>query len=967
MQAVQSINDSRYRLQWIDILSKVKEIKLSLEQFIQGYLQYQKAFMQFPFDTSVLMYLIQRMHSSKKVKESPFIFFLQLSQSLKVDDNVFFEQFQWIFSNGIKNQWYQMKDISELFTWLRSQDQLFGQYFSHYAFNVNIDDLWNMFLQLCRIKAINNVNQKHVMAILNEKIPLTSVDTFHRYTKLAKTYLVETEPESRSFFIELFEKIFDAYIIKRIDYSQYLYRFSRTNYKDLLQVGLEMSLTNRLERPSCLFLFRKILCEIESYHKTNAQKLMALFENLKNFDEKLCQKYAAEKIIDDEWLKDFLIINLQIWLKLDQETYKYLCENHQNNPWAIYIWSRILHLSLSNMLNNNHADILFKINDWMKKVKHHIYNPTDIFTIILVNKLFELVLIKYSKSILLLPNIDIIMNFIISMRENTSRRIDVQQINNFISNGLENVYEVFHLKSKCSLYRDLSTDSIIRCFLPLIDLHLILGSVDPQQYKFPLTNANIDGIVALPKPKDIDITNIESNEEFFARFIRQINEWFDWFDRFIDIFQHIIDWLKNHNVNCSSQLSMDLLNIRYDFKITFVEMRLIIDRVLKILQPFKDLRRLCHLFNCLISFQILNPGTLNTQDNTLKFLTELKRFQPNNTFMVQANATYEHIISISDRQQIQWSLASENHPCHITVKYRIHGKNNQYEILYQKENVPIHKNVLHGQFESQRNGQLIITIDNNNNNNDSSRTIWYRIKSISLSTCYLFHGIFNIHYDKCYQQNPQIISEDDFSKLLDQVFEFINKLLNGDVTLRAMEELRTIFYDKNINIREEVKKLYTNRTNEQNNDQVNIPNIDSNEKEIEQVCEWLQIYQYYSHLNIIMKCIEKFDILPLKDEEETIGHLRCLSGNENCSLRDITQAYRILQDCFQNLTHQHLQLIKTAVECSNVIEMMRKSELYSTHGRRRFQELRDNLTTQFQLQELNNMILNSWIITYTLI
>ncbi|CAF3174741.1 unnamed protein product, partial [Rotaria sp. Silwood2] len=508
MQAVQSINDSRYRLQWIDILSKVKEIKLSLEQFIQGYLQYQKAFMQFPFDTSVLMYLIQRMHPSKKVKESPFRFFLQLSQSLKVDDNVFFEQFQWIFSNGIKNQWYQMKDISELFTWLRSQDQLFGQYFSHYAFNVNTDDLWNMFLQLCRIKAINNVNQKHVMAILNEKIPLTSVDTFHRYTKLAKTYLVETEPESRSFFIELFEKIFDAYIIKRIDYPQYLYHFYRTNYKDLLQVGLEMSLTNRLERPTCLFLVRKILCEIESYHKTNAQRLKALFENLKNFDEKLCQKYAAEKIIDDEWLKDFLIINLQIWLKLDQETYKYLCENHQNNPWAIYIWSRILHLSLSNMLNNNHADILFKINDWMKKVKHHIYNPTDIFTIILVNKLFELVLIKYSKSILLLPNIDIIMNFIISMRENTSRRIDVQQINNFISNGLENVYEVFHLKSKCSLYRDLSTDSIIRCFLPLIDLHLILGSVDPQQYKFPLTNANIDGIVALPKPKDIDITNI---------------------------------------------------------------------------------------------------------------------------------------------------------------------------------------------------------------------------------------------------------------------------------------------------------------------------------------------------------------------------------------------------------------------------------------------------------------------------
>jgi hypothetical protein len=46
--------------------------------------------------------------------------------------------------------------------------------------------------------------------------------------------------------------------------------------------------------------------------------------------------------------------------------------------------------------------------------------------------------------------------------------------------------------------------------------------------------------------------------------------------------------------------------------------------------------------------------------------------------------------------------------------------------------------------------------------------------------------------------------------------------------------------------------------------------------------------------------------------------------------------------------------------------MMEKAELYTTQGRRRFQELRDNLTTQFQLQERNNMILNSWIIIYGL-
>jgi DNA-binding transcriptional MerR regulator len=143
--------------------------------------------------------------------------------------------------------------------------------------------------------------------------------------------------------------------------------------------------------------------------------------------------------------------------------------------------------------------------------------------------------------------------------------------------------------------------------------------------------------------------------------------------------------------------------------------------------------------------------------------------------------------------------------------------------------------------------------------------------------------------------------------------------------------------------------------------QANIPT----DKEIEQVCEWLQIYQYYSHINIIIKCIETFHILPVENDDELIGHLKHLQ-DENCSLKEITQAYRILKQQFQKLRSQHLQLIKTAVECSGVVQLMKKSDLYSPHGRRRFQELRDNLTTQFQFQERNNIILNSCIIVYEL-
>jgi hypothetical protein len=241
-----------------------------------------------------------------------------------------------------------------------------------------------------------------------------------------------------------------------------------------------------------------------------------------------------------------------------------------------------------------------------------------------------------------------------------------------------------------------------------------------------------------------------------------------------------------------------------------------------------------------------------------------------------------------------------------------------------------------------------------------SNILWYRIRSVNLSTGHLFHGILNMIYKKYFNQSNQIISERDFGRLIDEVFIFIDNLLNGSLSLRDMTDLTTVFRDRNIHIREEVEKLFTSRSSEQ------IRNLPADQN-IEQVCEWLQIYQYYSHISVIMECIAKFDILSNDSDDESIGHLQRLTNNENCTLRDITQAYRIIQQQFQNLTHHHLQLITTAVECSNVIHMMKKSDLYSNHGRRRFQELRDNLTTQFQLQERNNMILNSWIVTYALI
>ena len=401
-----------------------------------------------------------------------------------------------------------------------------------------------------------------------------------------------------------------------------------------------------------------------------------------------------------------------------------------------------------------------------------------------------------------------------------------------------------------------------------------------------------------------------------------------------------------------------------------VQLKSIVEEVLRLLRPINNLPRLCHLLNCLTVFDILQPGTINDQYPSNKFIQELKSQKSNNFFTAKENRVTEHVIPIRDRQTVQWFLASEKLPCNIIVTFQTTETSQDNELLHSSDNTAFDKHVLQCEFQTQRGGQLIITIKHDKAH--APRTIWFRIKQTPLSICYLFDGIFSMFYTPVYGKANVTITEDPLSSLLDKVFEFIDRLLNGSVELREMTYLKAIFCDKNIQARNEVGKLFTHRPSDDSTNRarttttaVAAVNANPSEQEIEQVCEWLKIYQYYSHINIIIQCIEKFDILPKETDDESIGNLKELS-NEKYSLQEITKAYKILKLRFQNLEGSHLQLIKTTLECSLVVEMMKRSNLYSASGRRRFQELRDNLTTTFQLQERNNMILNSWIVVYAL-
>jgi hypothetical protein len=479
------------------------------------------------------------------------------------------------------------------------------------------------------------------------------------------------------------------------------------------------------------------------------------------------------------------------------------------------------------------------------------------------------------------------------------------------------------------------------CFLPFVNLKTILNKVDLSYYKFPTTTPHINAIMGTQNPTDISIREDELIEEVFDRFVKQINIWLDWFKKFVDIFLYIIEWLRNYKMEKVDQFYREMYGPRDDSTMTLLKMKTLVQEILKGFEPFTQLPRLCDMFNCTQSFEIIDPGTLSTQDQHKPCIAETEQFRPNDTFKINANTTDEKLHRIDDRRHVRWSLACEQYPYHVVIEYQLN---------------------LRGEFKTQRGGHLRMLISNPSE--DLQHTLWFQIKSNALSTCHLFHGIFNIHYQKYFNSSNTIIRKNDLSELMDRTFLFIDNLLDGSISLAEMDELRMVFYDKNINVREEVHKLFANQSIATTTT-ATTSKISSNEK-IEQVYKWLQTYQYYSHVNIIIDCVEKFHIISAETNDESMNHLQGLTIDTSRSLKEISDTYNDFYHLFQKLSSEHLQLIKTMVACPNVVEMMKKSNLYSTDGLRRFQELRDNLTTQFQLQERNNMILNSWIITFTL-
>jgi hypothetical protein len=162
----------------------------------------------------------------------------------------------------------------------------------------------------------------------------------------------------------------------------------------------------------------------------------------------LCEINDPANIIRDEWLHDYIFVIPQEWLNMNKQEYQNLCKIHHNNCWSIYIWAKLVNLSFLRSEITKPNEILVRLNGWMNNVDHNIYDDNDNLTIMFIKNIFEIIIAKHIKSVLLLSNIDSILQYILSIREKKPHLIDTKLVDNFVENVKQSIKDVLLLNGK---------------------------------------------------------------------------------------------------------------------------------------------------------------------------------------------------------------------------------------------------------------------------------------------------------------------------------------------------------------------------------------------------------------------------------------------------------------------------------------------------------------------------------------
>ncbi|CAF2672999.1 unnamed protein product [Rotaria sp. Silwood2] len=292
---------------------------------------------------------------------------------------------------------------------------------------------------------------KHFGLILTQKIDNTPLKTLTNYYHCVNRCLQHIKDESHERFLTLLEAVLHAFLYKQLNKTQYSHQFKESDLKEFLNIALELSSTCDLKHQSCLRIIQHLLFKLENNAITKPTKIKYLFERVNNLDDNLCEKNDPASIIQDEWLNEYIFHMPQDWSMLSEYDYQVLNKIHSNNRWSIYIWSKLISLSLSKTEVDKWKETLAELNEWMIIVKHDIYDPNDTLTIIFVKNIFDIVISKHTKSLLSVWNIGTILNYILCGRQSNHNLLNTKQVDDFIQNVHHSMQDILSLNSKLDL------------------------------------------------------------------------------------------------------------------------------------------------------------------------------------------------------------------------------------------------------------------------------------------------------------------------------------------------------------------------------------------------------------------------------------------------------------------------------------------------------------------------------------
>ncbi|CAF1676006.1 unnamed protein product, partial [Adineta ricciae] len=467
---------------------------------------------------------------SKDNQPMPFETSRDMLNKLVIDYGVFFEEYHFLFEENVKSRFYNNAYITSLLPVLRQFDITLLKYLRTYMSNTSFPTIWSMVLYFSQNHALEGTLENALTMNLQlqiRKISIT-ITEFKNLFKDTKESAQLIKGRNRMRLSRILQRISHVYLYKYLYLEHQSHLLFEWDAKEFLSVLTQLSWALDYKDESCLFVLKHLLFRVNDFTNNKHEKLKHLFQRISNLNEGLCATARPEKIIKDDWLIDYTYDTLCDWLQLTQRDYQSLCESHQNNKWLLYIWSKLVSLSMSNLIANDcEYFILEQLNKWMVTIQHEKYQDTDPLTVTFVYSVFESLIYKQIKSLILLPNIQTIISYIMDAGNANSRWITSKNmVEEFVETVKQLIRNVLLLEGANTTYRQLSKPSIIYCFIQYVDFKTILSRAEPLNYKFPLTAPHINMIMDKHNPSDIDVSTIESEEDF-VRFIKQTNVWLD--------------------------------------------------------------------------------------------------------------------------------------------------------------------------------------------------------------------------------------------------------------------------------------------------------------------------------------------------------------------------------------------------------------------------------------------------------